>query len=82
CIDAGNNEADAEAFVPGINPLPEVDALGNPRAVDTPGAPDCWQQADPLNCGTPPIVDMGAYEFQPFTPVAPGVPAHWWDLEP
>ncbi|UCE61741.1 MAG: right-handed parallel beta-helix repeat-containing protein, partial [Phycisphaerales bacterium] len=25
CIDAGNNEADAEAFVPGINPLPEVD---------------------------------------------------------
>jgi predicted outer membrane repeat protein len=48
CIDAGNNSA-----VPiGIT----TDLDGNPRFVDIPATPD-------TGLGTPPIVDMGAYEF-------------------
>ncbi len=54
CIDAGRNAA-----VPaGIT----TDLDGNPRFVDDPNTPDC-QQA-PGTCGDPPVVDMGAYEFQ------------------
>ena len=48
CIDAGNNSA-----VPaGIT----TDLDGNPRFVDIPATPN-------TGLGTPPIVDMGAYEF-------------------
>jgi predicted outer membrane repeat protein len=55
CIDAGDNTA-----VPvGI----DTDLDGNPRFVDDPDSPDCWQA--PGTCGDPPIVDMGAYEFEP-----------------
>ena len=39
------------------------DLDGNPRFHDDPAAPDCPQE--PGACGTAPIVDMGAYEFQP-----------------
>ncbi len=39
-----------------------TDLDGNPRFVDDPDTPDC-QQA-PGQCGDPPVVDMGAYEFQ------------------
>jgi predicted outer membrane repeat protein len=50
CIDAGDNDAVTAAMT--------VDFSGNPRRVDDPNAPDTGH-------GTPPIVDMGAYEFQP-----------------
>ncbi len=63
CIDAGDNTA-----VPGEI---TTDLDGNPRFVDDPDTPDC-QQA-PGTCGDPPVVDMGAYEFQ----AAPPCP---WDL--
>ena len=55
CIDAGDNAA-----VPaGVT----SDLCGNPRFVDAPATPDCrW--APPGTCGTAPIVDMGAQEFQ------------------
>jgi hypothetical protein len=54
CIDAGEN-----ATVPvGIT----TDLDGNPRFIDDPASPDCWQA--PGTCGDPPIVDMGAYEFR------------------
>ena len=49
CIDAGDNTA-----VP-IDVTTDLD--GNPRFVDDPTTPDTGQ-------GTPPIVDMGAYEYQ------------------
>ncbi len=39
-----------------------TDLDGSPRFVDDPDTPDC-QQA-PGTCGDPPVVDMGAYEFQ------------------
>lgn len=50
CIDAGDN---------GLLP-PDVlyDAQGQPRWVDEPATPD-------TGAGEPPIVDMGAYEFNP-----------------
>ena len=50
CIDAGNNSA----VPPGIT----TDLDGNPRFVDDPATPD-------TGSGSPPIVDMGAYEYQP-----------------
>ena len=54
CIDAANN-----ILVPaGIT----TDLDGNPRFVDDPDTPDCPQA--PGTCGDPPVVDMGAYEFQ------------------
>ncbi len=54
CIDAADNTA-----VPaGVT----TDLGGNPRFVDDPDTSDC-QQA-PGECGDPPVVDMGAYEFQ------------------
>jgi parallel beta-helix repeat protein len=49
CIDAGNNEAVPEGI--------DTDLDGNPRFVDDPDTED-------TGYGTPPIVDMGAYEFQ------------------
>ena len=51
CIDAGDN---SRVIVP-------TDLDGNMRIVDGPASPDCPQA--PGTCGTPPIVDMGAYEF-------------------
>ncbi len=50
-IDAGDNAA-----VP-IEVTTDLD--GNPRFVDIPGIPD-------TGIGDPPIVDMGAYEVQPY----------------
>ncbi len=50
CIDAGDNAA-----VPaGVT----TDLAGDPRFVDDPDVPD-------TGSGTPPIVDMGAYEYDP-----------------
>ncbi|MHC4083034.1 MAG: GC-type dockerin domain-anchored protein [Planctomycetota bacterium] len=54
CIDAGNNTAVPDGVT--------TDLDGNPRFSDDPDTPDC-QQA-PGTCGDPPVVDMGAYEFQ------------------
>ena len=51
CIDAGSN---TNAF--GLS----VDFLGNPRRVDDPLTPDAA-----LYTNTPPVVDIGAYEYQP-----------------
>jgi hypothetical protein len=48
--DAGDNSA--------VAPFTSVDADGNNRFVDIPTTPD-------TGAGTPPIVDMGAYEAQP-----------------
>ncbi len=48
-IDAGNNSAVPTSVV--------TDLDGNPRFVDEPNTPDTGN-------GTPPVVDMGAYEFQ------------------
>ncbi|UCG58974.1 MAG: PASTA domain-containing protein, partial [Phycisphaerales bacterium] len=59
CIDAGSNDA-----VPaGIT----TDLAANLRFVDDPHTPD-------TGSGTPPIVDMGAYEFQPAGPPPGTVP--------
>jgi hypothetical protein len=63
CIDAAENAAVPEEI--------DTDLDGNPRFLDVPETPDC-QQA-PGTCGDPPIVDMGAYEFQ-------GLPCPW-DLD-
>jgi len=52
CIDAARN-----AMVP---PGVTLDLAGAPRFRDDPATPD-------TGVGTPPIVDMGAYEFQPET---------------
>ncbi len=49
CSDAGTNAAVPEGIT--------TDLAGNPRFVDTPYTPDTGN-------GTPPIVDMGAFEFQ------------------
>ncbi len=54
CIDAGDNAAVPKGTT--------TDLDGSPRFIDDPGTPDC-QQA-PGQCGDPPVVDMGAYEFQ------------------
>jgi len=62
CIDAADNAAlpadgfDLDGDGDTLEPLP-VDAAGNPRLVDDPGMPDAGN-------GTPPLADMGAYEFQ------------------
>lgn len=50
CIDAGANSA--------VPPEITVDLAGNPRFLDAPLVPD-------TGIGTPPVVDMGAYEFFP-----------------
>lgn len=49
-IDAGNNNV--------VPPWVQTDLDGNPRFVDDPATPD-------TGIGTPPIVDLGAYEYQP-----------------
>ncbi len=49
CIDAGDNTA--------VPPSLTTDLDGLPRFIDDPATPDTGN-------GTPPIVDMGAYEFQ------------------
>jgi hypothetical protein len=58
CIDAGDNSAVPKGI--------DTDLDGNPRFVDDPGTVD-------TGSGEPPIVDMGAYEFQ-------GAPCPW-DLD-
>jgi hypothetical protein len=55
CIDAGDNAAVPAGVAD--------DLLGQPRFVDDPQTPDG-------GVGTPPIVDIGAVEFQP--PITPG----------
>jgi hypothetical protein len=50
CIDAGDNTAIPENI--------EIDLDGNPRFIDDPDTADTGN-------GTPPIVDMGAYEYNP-----------------
>ncbi len=62
CIDAGNNDsvppdiADLDGDGDTAEPTP-FDLDGNPRFVDDPATPDSGN-------GTPPIVDMGAYEYK------------------
>ncbi len=55
CIDAGDSAAVPSDVVNDLD--------GSPRFVDDPGTADCAQ--DPGACGPPPVVDMGAFEFQP-----------------
>jgi hypothetical protein len=55
CIDAG----DTTAVPPGVT----TDFGGRPRFADDPDTADC--RYAPGQCGGPPVVDMGAYEFQP-----------------
>lgn len=55
CIDAGDNAAVWENFV--------FDLAGNSRFVDDPATADCPYAAG--TCGIAPIVDMGAYEYDP-----------------
>jgi hypothetical protein len=65
CIDAASNTA-----VPvGIT----TDIDGYPRFVDDPDSDDCWQA--PGTCGDPPVVDMGACEYQTGCPWDCGMPA-------
>jgi hypothetical protein len=71
CIDAGDNTA-----VPGDI---TVDLDANPRFVDIPNVPDTGN-------GAPPIVDMGAYEFQDTSagiqPSGPGSAVEPDDIQP
>ncbi len=60
CIDAADNSAVPQDIT--------TDLDGNPRFVDDPSTPDSGN-------GVPPIVDMGAYEFQGALPDCP------WDLD-
>ena len=66
CIDAGDNTAvpadttDLDGDGDTTEPIP-CDLDGGCRFVDNPDAPDTGN-------GTPPIVDMGAYEYRPPTP--------------
>ncbi len=59
CLDAGNNAA-----VPAGT---TTDLAGNPRFAAYPSVPPC--RYAPGTCGTPPIVDMGAYEFNDYDPL-------------
>jgi hypothetical protein len=56
-VDAGDNEADTNAVASGTQPLPNTDLDGLPRFVDDPVAAD-------VGVGAPPLVDMGALEYQ------------------
>jgi hypothetical protein len=60
CIDAGDNTAVPEGV--------DTDLDGNPRFVDDPDTADTGK-------GAPPIVDMGAYEYQTGCPWDCGMPA-------
>ncbi len=68
CIDAADNAAvpvdlfDLDADGDTDEPLP-LDLDGRPRFLDDPGTAD-------TGIGTPPIVDMGAYEYQDVSPCA------------
>ncbi len=53
CVDAGDNAALLQSIT--------MDLSGNPRFLDDPDAPDTGN-------GAPPIVDMGAYEFNAALP--------------
>ena len=64
CIDAADNTAVPQDIT--------TDLDGNPRFVDDPDTPDC-QQA-PGTCGDPPVVDMGAFEFQGQDSDGDGIP--------
>jgi hypothetical protein len=63
CIDAGDSTAlpadvaDLDGDGDVTEPLP-LDLDGRPRRVDDPSIPD-------TGAGNPPVVDMGAYEYQP-----------------
>jgi hypothetical protein len=57
-IDAGANAVDTDPATPGHQPLPTTDLDGNPRFVDDPNTEDS-------GLGDAPLVDRGAYEFQP-----------------
>lgn len=63
CVDAGRNAAvppdadDLDGDGDTSEPLP-LDLAGRPRFLDLPSVPD-------TGLGTPPIVDMGAYELDP-----------------
>ncbi len=56
CIDAANNDADIDMNKPGVQPLTPVDLDTRFRRADDPTTAD-------TGLGTPPIVDMGAFEF-------------------
>ena len=72
CIDAGQNSAvpadtfDLDGDGDTTEPIP-FDLDGQPRFVDDPATVDCPYV--PGTCGTAPIVDMGAYEYQPTAPL-------------
>jgi hypothetical protein len=60
CIDAGNNDVDTDIHAVDFQPLPALDVLGNARLMDNPAVFD-------TGAGTPPIVDLGAYEWLPLS---------------
>ncbi len=49
CVDAGNNAADIDWSVPGVQPIPGVDFLGHTRNTDG-------------DCDKYPVVELGCYE--------------------
>ena len=57
CIDAGDNAADIDTTIPGIQPLPGLDGDLHARRMDDPDTNDSGS-------GSCPIVDMGVYEFR------------------
>ncbi len=73
CIDSGDTTSlpsdtlDLDGDGDTTEPIP-FDLDFNPRVVDDPGAPDCPQSGG--DC-IPPVVDMGAYEFQGSSAPAP-----------
>jgi len=73
CIDAGNSAAvppdtaDLDGDDDTAEPTP-LDLDGNPRFVDAPDTPD-------TGIGGPPVVDMGAYEFDRLAPEIGLMPA-------
>lgn len=59
-IDAGNNDANTDVSTIGPMPLPLTDHDGLPRRVDDPATVDGGS-----SMSGPPLVDRGAFEFQP-----------------
>lgn len=72
CIDAGSNpqlcgqlpQSHYGYFGNGCDFVTDLD--DHDRYVDNPASPDCAAPA--VNCGTFPIIDIGAYEYPPGTP--------------
>ena len=68
CLDAGDNTAvpadlaDLDGDDDTSEPTP-LDLDRAARFLDDTGSTDCPHVVPPDDCGTPPIVDMGAYEF-------------------